>query len=54
MSVNTFMADLNATYTPGVNGTAGVDICTAMGGCAEAPATMVRTGTWKRVSPLLG
>ena len=38
MSVNTFMADLNATYTPGVNDTAGVGICIAMGGCAEAPA----------------
>ena len=45
MSVNTFMADLNATYTPGVNGTAGVGICIAMGGCDDVPATMVRSPT---------
>ena len=45
MSVNTFMANLSAVYEPGAEGAAGTAVCAAMGagGCATAPATMVRT-----------
>ena len=49
MSVNTFMANLSAVYEPGAEGAAGTAVCAAMGagGCATAPATMVRTFAWE-------